>query len=120
MNPKSVILLAALTGVCFTATAFAYAPTDRAATTPIPRIIASSVVNPQGLPARYADTIVDVTFYLDQQGRPQKIKVVSVKDELLELRLTEAFRQWRFDMSKSDKQTVAKRFILPLRLIPQA
>lgn len=114
------LLLAALTGVALTGTAFAFPTTDAAtpAKLPAPRPIASSVVQPTKLPREFAGTLVNIEFSLDQSGQPQNIKLLSVSDPVLKRQVVQAFSQWRFSPGASDATASAKRFILPLEIQP--
>ncbi len=109
---KSFLLAAALLGATLPVSALAYTPKD-AASTPAPRVVPTSVVKP-GLPPGFSRALIDVEFTLDQTGRPQDIKVRSVKDPVLKRHLVEAFRQWRFDTGTTGADTTAKRFVIPL------
>ena len=120
MNHKSLLIAAAIAGVSITTAAFAYSPKDSASPAPTPRVIPSSVVRPTDVPFRYIDEIVNVSFYLDQSGQPRNIEVLSVNDDRLKTQLVEAFRQWRFDLKAVDKDTAARRFILPIQLVPES
>jgi len=115
MIQKSLVLAAALAGVSLTTAAFAYSAKD----TPPPRVIASSVVNPTGLPRAFANEVVNVAFRLDESGQPRDIEVLWVSDAQLKKQLVEAFRQWRFDMTTAGKDAATKRFILPIQLKPE-
>ena len=112
------LLLAALTGVAVTGSAFAFPTTDSAvaAKMPAPRVVASSVVQPTGLPREFAGTLVNIEFTLDQSGQPQNIKLLRVSDPVLKRQVVAAFSQWRFTPGASE--TTAKRFVLPLEIQP--
>ena len=119
MNKKS-LLLAALTGVALTVSAFAYSPKDSAkATTPAPRVVASSVVQPTNLPRSFAGAVVNVEFSLDPAGQPRDIQVLWVSDPVLKKQLTSAFRQWRFETGGAEATASSKRFILPIQINPE-
>lgn len=110
------LLLAALTGVALTGTAFAFpvSETSVAAKYSEPRPIASTVVNPTGLPHEFSGAIVNVEFTLDAAGRPHKIRVQHVQNPVLERQIASAFSQWRFSPGASESP--AKLFVLPLQL----
>ena len=119
MNKKS-LLLAALAGVAFTVNALAYSPKDSASpASPGPRVVASSVVKPTGLPRSFVGAVVHVEFSLDQAGQPRDIKVLGVEDKVLKKQLVSAFSQWRFEQSLNDPAKSPKRFILPIQLSPE-
>ena len=120
MNHKSLLIAAALAGVSLTPVAFAYSSKDTADSTPIPRIVPSSVVYPRVVPPRFIGETVHVAFRLDQNGQPRDIEVLEVNDPRLKTRLVEAFRQWRFDMRAVGKDAAPKRFIQPIHLVPEA
>ena len=122
MINKSLSLLAALAGVALTGTAFAYSPTDSAKPAGIsaPRVVASSVVTPIRVPAEFMGATVDVTFTLDQSGRPHEIRVLWVDDPILQKRLVAAFSQWRFEQPGASNPAAApKRYILPIQINPE-
>jgi hypothetical protein len=119
MNKKSV-LLAALAGVALTVNALAYSPKDSTSpATPAPRVVASSVVKPTGLPLNFAGAVINVEFSLDPAGQPRDIQVLWVSDPVLKKQLVSAFRQWRFETGVNDPATTSKRFILPIKLNPE-
>ena len=122
MIKKSLLLAAALAGVALTGNALAYSPKDSAGTdaTPVPRVIPSSVVNPTGLPRSFAGLLVNIEFTLDQDGKPQDIKVLRVDDTVLKRQLVAAFRLWRFEPGVVDANASQKRFILPLEIRPES
>jgi len=120
MNHRLLLIAAALAGVSFTTTVFAYSQKEAAGSAPTPRIIPSSVVNPTKLPLRYADATVNVAFSLDQSGQPRNIEVLQVEDVRLKKQLVEAFSQWRFDLTAISKDAAAKRFVLPIHLLPES
>ena len=111
---KSFLLAAALLGASLPATALAYTPKD-AASTPAPRVVTSSVVKP-GIPPGLSRTLVEVEFSLDASGKPQNIRVPSVRDPIFKHYLVEAFRQWRFEAGSAEATAAGKRFILPIEI----
>jgi hypothetical protein len=117
---KKTLLLAALTGVALTGTAFAYSPAEAAKpAAPTPRVIASSVVHPADLPGCFAGETVSVEFSLDQKGHPRDILVLGVSDPVLKRQLVDAFRQWRFETGAAAPDTAPHRYILPIQLNPE-
>ena len=118
MTTKS-LLLAALMGVAFTGSAFAF-PTNDSAGTPAPCPIVLSIVKPTGLPREFAGAVVNIEFSLDQAGQPRDIRVLHVSDPVLKRQVVVAFSQWRFSPGVSDAAAASKRFILPLELQPEA
>ncbi len=120
MNKKS-LLLAALTGVALTVNAAAYSLKDsaKAAATPAPRVVASSVVPLTNLPRTFTGAVVNVEFSLDQAGQPRDIQVLWVSDPVLRKQVVSAFRQWRFETGATDATAGAKRFILPIQINPE-
>ena len=122
MTKNSLLLAAALAGAALAGNAFAYSPKDPAspATTPVPRVIPSSVVRPTGLPLSFAGSVINVEFSLDQAGQPHDVKVLDVDDPVLTRQLVSAFRQWRFAQDASAPSASPKRYILPISLRPEA
>lgn len=114
---KSFLLAAALLGASLPASALAYTPKDATtpAASPAPRPIPSSVVKP-GIPPGLSRTLVEVEFSLDASGKPQNIRVPSVRDPIFKHYLVEAFRQWRFESGTVEATTTGKRFILPIEI----
>jgi hypothetical protein len=110
------LLVTALAAVSFNASAFAYTPKDPIvpAIAAMPRVISGSVVKPSNLPLDFNRALIDIEFSLDASGRPQDIKVRSVKDPALRRRLVDAFRQWRFERAAGEAVDSTKRYILPL------
>jgi hypothetical protein len=118
---KKSLLLAALTGVALTGTAFAYSPKDAAKpAAPAPRIIVASVVQPTGLPRGFSGETINVEFSLDQKGRPRDIQVLWVGDAVLKKQLVDAFRQWRFEAGATTPDAAPRRYILPIQVNPEA
>jgi TonB family protein len=113
------LLFAALTGMAVTVTALAFPTNDSASAekTPAPRVVASSVVHPTGLPREFVGALVNIEFSLDASGQPRDIKVLRVTDPVLKRQVVQAFSQWRFTPGAGE--TAAKRFILPLELVPE-
>ena len=116
---KKILLLAALTGVALTGTAFAYSPKD-AVKPDEPRVITASVVQPTGLPRTFAGETVNVEFSLDAKGQPRDIQVLWVSDAVLKKQLVAAFRQWRFEAGTTAADVSPRRYILPIQLNPEA
>ncbi len=118
---KSLSLVAALVAVVFTGSTFAYSPTDATAKSAVPviRLVPSKVVQPTDLPRTFARAVVNVEFSLNQAGQPQDIKVLSTNDRVLKERIVQAFSQWRFDAAAQTPGAIAKRFVLPLEIVPE-
>jgi TonB family protein len=115
---KKSLLTAVLATVALTGTALAYSPKDSAA--PTPRVVSSSVVKPTGLPPEFAGATINVEFALDAAGQPRDVEVLRVSDPILKRRLVDAFRQWRFEPGVTDHVASAKRFVIPILLLPEA
>ncbi len=114
---KSLLLAAALTGVSFASSAFAFTPT--AVTSPAPRPVLDSVVKPTGLPLTFAGGVINIEFTLDSSGAPREIQIHAVRDAALRRQLLKAFSQWRFEAGATDATNAQKRFILPLQITPE-
>ncbi len=119
---KSLLLVAGLAAVSFTAPAFAFSPKSTAPiVAPAPRVLADSVVKPVDLPLSFAGGTINIEFSLDGAGKPCDILVHSVSDAALKKQLTKAFSQWRFETpAPTGKSTGApQRFVLPLAVTPE-
>jgi TonB family protein len=116
---KTHLFVAALAGLSLLHPAFAES-TDALARPPAtliqPRAI--TVVEPTMLPRSFAGGIVTVEFTLDSHGRPQDIRLPSVKDRELAAQVLKAFSQWQFALP-SDAALAAKRFVIPLEIRAQ-
>lgn len=117
---KSLLLVAALTGVSLSRPAFAFGPNDQGSvvTTPTPRVVASSVVKPERLPMRFSGAVINVEFTLNAAGEPQDVKVIT-RDEAVKKQLGLAFRQWRFEAGATGADANQKKYILPVHLMPE-
>lgn len=109
---KSLSLVAALAALVLTGSAFAYAPTGSAA-----KLVPSKVVSPTDLPRTFTRTVVNIEFTVDQNGRPQDI-TVATSDRNAKEQIVKAFSQWQFEVTSRDTTTTAKRFVLPLEIVP--
>jgi outer membrane biosynthesis protein TonB len=119
---KSTSLLAALAAVVLTGSAFAYSPTDsasQAAAVSGAKLVPTKVVSPTRLPRTFTRSVVNIEFSLDQSGQPRDIKVLSTSDRALKEQIVQAFSQWKFETASTELIAGAKRFILPLEIVPE-
>jgi hypothetical protein len=115
------LLIAALAGLALSSSALAYSPNDTARTpaSAVPRPVPASVVQPTGLPLKFADAVINIEFSLDPAGQPRDIKVLRVDDPVLKRQLVAAFKQWRFESAPNAPVASDRRFILPVHLKPE-
>jgi TonB family protein len=76
----------------------------------------TKVVNPTGLPQRAAGTTVNVSFLVDQSGRPHYIRLVSASDPAVARSLIPALAQWRFHPRMKKGVPVATYVEMPIEL----
>jgi predicted dinucleotide-binding enzyme len=107
---KSLVLLSAFAALLVSSSAFAYSPNGSAA-----KLVPSKVVNPTDLPRTFTRTVVNVEFTLDASGQPKDI-TVATNDRNAKEQIEKAFKQWRFETPSRD--VLAKRFVLPLEIVP--
>ncbi len=109
---KSVSLVSTLVALLLTSSAFAYTPSNSAA-----KLIPSKVVSPTDLPRTFTRSVVNVEFTLDENGQPKDI-VVGTSDRNAKEQIVKAFQQWRFENTPREAGHTAKRFVLPLEIVP--
>jgi TonB family protein len=119
---KSLSLVAALAAVVLTSTTFAYSPKDGRHQNAVDaiKLVPSKVVMPTNLPRSFLRSTVHVEFSIDQAGQPRDIKVLSSADRAVKDQVVAAFSQWRFEAAVGEPGIEAKRFVLPLEVVPQA
>jgi hypothetical protein len=119
MNASKLLLAAALAATLAGGTAFAaigVAPASFTAASPtIP--VPTKVVHPTGLPSRYENANVELTFILDTQGVPHEVRPVGLMASDLAARLLPAVSQWRFTPLTVNGHAVRGRVVLPLTLV---
>ena len=113
------LLIAALAGVCFAGSAMAYSPKETTTQPPALKLVPSKVVAPTDLPRAFANAVVNVEFTLDAAGRPQNIRILAVTDASVTRQLVAALSQWRFDPAANAAIAPRKRFVLPLKIVPE-
>lgn len=118
MNKIKMLLGAALVSGLISTSAFAAKPVSPAVATigrtDIPHAL--QVVGPIGIPPRFVDATVKVTFTVDENGLPHDIKLVAPTDRKLAQSLLPALAQWRFSPALQNGVPVAKRVLLPITL----
>lgn len=119
MNKLPSIASAALIGSLFATSAFASIESYNAhyaqLRTDIP--LPAKVVSPTGLPQRYEDTTIRLTFTVDTQGQPRDIEVTGQADADLAKRILPVFAQWRFTPAQENGVPVARRVEMPLKIV---
>ncbi|MBL9206502.1 MAG: energy transducer TonB [Opitutaceae bacterium] len=78
-----------------------------------------SVVMPDVSP-RHAGTAVEVEFTIGASGKPENLVLRQVVDRELASTLTEAIAQWEFKPARVDGAIVARKLVLPLRIVASA
>lgn len=81
---------------------------------PVPIEVVSPRVGPE-----YEGTTVNLTFIVDEAGKPTDIEVKSAQDYMVGLFVSEAVSQWRFKPAISNGVAVAKRVALPVKIVKQ-
>ncbi len=75
------------------------------------------MVGPEDLPRRFIDVTVKVTFTVDEKGQPRDIKLVAPNDRDLARSLLPAIAQWRFTPAYVNGEAVAKRVVMPVKIV---
>lgn len=107
---KSLALVSTLAALVLSSSAFAFTPSHSAA-----KLVPAKIVNPTDLPRTFTRTVVNVEFTLDANGQPKDV-LVATNDRNAKEQIEKAFKQWRFETPARD--TLAKRFVLPLEIVP--
>jgi len=119
MNPKKLILAAALLGGLLSTASYAttlnahdkiIASTNLIAPAPV------KIVNPVDLPSRFENEIVTLSLIIDANGVPHDVKVVSRGDREASKSLVSAVAQWKFTPGLLNGVPVPTRVTLPLEL----
>ena len=74
-------------------------------------------VGPEDLPRRFLDMTVKVSFTVDAKGQPRDIKLVTPNDRDLARSLLPAIAQWRFTPAFVNGEPVAKRVVMPVKIV---
>jgi len=88
-------------------------PPRSVATVPHPEVL----VGPEDLPRRYLDMTVKVSFTVDEKGQPRDIKLLTPNGRDLARSLLPAIAQWRFTPAFVNGEPVARRVIMPVKLV---
>jgi len=75
-----------------------------------------SVVTPE-ISQRHAGQTVDLEFTVNEAGKPTDIAVRQNVDKDLAATLQAAVAQWQFAPARIDGRAVARRVVLPLRIV---
>jgi protein TonB len=114
---KSVLMLslAALASAAFAAKSSeeAYLATTRKGPgVPVP----VTVVTP-AVPSGYAGEVLEVSFTVDETGKPVNLSASASADEGLVSPVLAAVEKWRFEPAKRDGVPVATKVVLPVRIL---
>jgi TonB family protein len=119
MNPKKLILAAALLGGLLSATAFATTVDSHQkiiASTHLVAPVPAQIVHPVDLPRSYEGATVTLSLTIDATGLPHDIKVVSRGDRAVSKSLIAAVSQWKFTPGLLNGLPVTTKVTLPLQL----
>lgn len=61
--------------------------------------------------------VVTLRLVIDKSGHPRKIAVISLCDQVTEMRLVPAVAKWQFTPATENGRPVEATVILPLRLV---
>jgi TonB family protein len=75
-----------------------------------------AVVSPSVAP-KYAGSTVELEFTVDASGKPTGLNVISSPDSTLAVAVVEAVKQWKFTPAKLDGSPVAKKVVLPVKIV---
>jgi len=102
-----------------TSAALAHSPKDSAeqVSSPVSALVPSKIVNPADLPSSFTRQVVNIEFSLDSSGQPQEVKILTKAAPAAKEQIVKAFKQWKFESRQTDGG--AKRFILPLDIVPE-
>lgn len=75
------------------------------------------VVSPANLPRSHIGATVTLRMTIDENGRPQNIRVLSDRDERLAKNLVAAVSQWQFTAPRRNGVAVKTSVELPLTLV---
>lgn len=78
--------------------------------------LARKIVNPTGLSRQHLGLTVQLSFTVDENGRPQEVVVTGQTDRKLTDSVVAAVNQWRFAPAKLDGVPVSKRVTMPLEI----
>lgn len=80
------------------------------------RPLAQKIVNPAGLSRQHLGVTVQLSFTVDENGRPQDVEVVGQSDRQLTESVVAAVTQWRFTPAMQDGAPVSMRVTMPLQI----
>jgi len=78
--------------------------------------LARKIVSPAGLSRQHVGLTVQLSFIVDENGRPQDVEVTGQTDRKLTDSVVAAVNQWRFAPAKQDGVPVSKRVTMPLEI----
>jgi protein TonB len=79
---------------------------------PVPLAVVAPSVS-----ADYNGTTVQLMFTVDETGKPADFSVKSFADNTLSVAIVDAVKQWRFKPAEVDGKPVAKKVLLPVKII---
>ncbi len=80
------------------------------------RPLAQKIVNPAGLSRHHLGVTVQLSFTVDENGRPQDVEVSGQNDRKLTASVVAAVTQWRFTPAMQAGAPVSMRVTMPLQI----
>lgn len=78
--------------------------------------LAQKIVSPAGLSRQHVGMTVQLSFTVDENGRPHDVEVMGQTDRKLTDSVVAAVNQWRFAPAMQDGMPVSKRVTMPLEI----
>lgn len=79
---------------------------------PVPVAVVKPSVSPD-----YTGAQIDIAFTVDAKGTPTELAVVSSPDAMVAKVVMDAIKQWRFTPAQKNGTAVAKKVVLPVRIV---
>ena len=79
---------------------------------PVPVTVVSPTVGPE-----YNGSTVEIEFVVEATGKPSQFAVKSAPDMVVADVVTDAVKQWRFKPAELDGKPVAKKVVLPVKIV---
>jgi TonB family protein len=82
---------------------------------PVPLTVVSPSVS-----SEYNGAVVQLEFVVDAKGKPAEFSIKTTPDDVLATAVVAAVKQWRFQPAEVDGQPVARKVMLPVRIVDPA
>ncbi len=79
---------------------------------PVPVTVVSPAVGPE-----FQGGLVQLEFVVDALGKPAEFSIKFASDDVLATAVVKAVKQWRFQPAEVDGKPVAKKVMLPVRVV---